>query len=242
MDRMRQFLSAVSKYTSFINFLVSIALLAERHLGMNLPTGFFVGTACLAGVAGLIDKSAKDLAAMETVNRALTGVLVGLMRCVSTELNIRSRLRVNLYLPGRDGRLHSRFHLNMTGSPDIGLSWGENQGCIGLCYATGRPVAEDVSRFRGMSFEDVSAIKDDSPVRWGLTRDQWLRTSGLGCILCIPIPHPERPWQAVGVVSVDSTDPLGDTNFRSEAVIRPLSHQYAPILSEVIYRFGLASE
>jgi hypothetical protein len=126
---------------------------------------------------------------------------------------VKQGLRLNVLMPDRNGVLHSRFSVNMGGSPDRTLTWAENQGHIGYSFSTGKALAEDLSRFRHLTFEEVSAKMADYPIPWGLSRTHWQHLHGVGSALCVPIPHPTRSGRLIGVLVLDSPKPLAATDF-----------------------------
>ncbi|MCA1839968.1 MAG: hypothetical protein ABR507_09115 [Actinomycetota bacterium] len=101
------------------------------------------------------------------------------------------------------------FQLKMR--PHAGVRWTKGKGLIGACWAKNQDVVanleEDWKELRTLSPEEWDEV--DPEERYGLTKEEYERTSDYGAITATPIQNAAGTFK--GCISVDSTGPSYDS-------------------------------
>jgi len=108
-------------------------------------------------------------------------------------------MRANVMLVNpKDQYLHITHRYNMDNATDRDISFAKGEGCCGRAWDTGQ-----------QAVADMTIPEQPYGPAWGLSTDKKKRqTEHLKSILSSPILHPDRENEFIGVLNVDSTEPL----------------------------------
>jgi GAF domain-containing protein len=127
------------------------------------------------------------------VNNELETAAISLVPNIET-------IRSNIFLPDKaDDKLYIAYSYGMKNAPDLTIRLEKNAGCAGHAYHFGEPT--------------VANLVDPSIQlrrEWKLENDQIPITSHLKAILAVPVRHPINNQKVIGVLNLDSTDPIAE--------------------------------
>lgn len=111
-------------------------------------------------------------------------------------------IRSNIFLCDEtDNKLYIAYNYGMENAPDLSIRLDLNAGCAGHAYHFGEVAVASL----------VDPVEKQLRVEWKLENDQIAVTRHLKAILAIPVRHPINHQQVIGVLNLDSTDPISST-------------------------------
>lgn len=208
-------------------FLALAIFLDIDLLGLRLPReGYFRLFILLLPIAViLVEATWRSWAKFRTANPEMSKMLDRLASSLATASS--SKVRVNVMR--MEGLFTKRLSIayyssNMKGAQDLDLHFEKYEGNAGRAWAEKKP-----------NIADLSLLNVEGGPNWGLDSKELEKTSQLAAILSIPIPHPSREGQIVGVLNIDSAEPIKDFLSRGDT-IREASLAAAAI-GELLYSF-----
>lgn len=203
-----RFMRVLALVLPWFGTLAAAGLYLDRQAPRLLPAwSFFVFLGF--GVLSLLYSTAQTAVGGWVGHRLAQQVLDILLQDLGSRLRAQSKtpfgLRCNVMMMDR-----GFLRIVATGSGPAGatpteraLRWAAGddqwQGGCGRAVQERRPVALDLSEWRGKPFEAI--LHEDGQPRWGMTRDQWEHTRDIGSIVSVPLIRHHR---VVGVLNVDA--------------------------------------
>lgn len=133
-------------------------------------------------------------------------------------------LRANIMLIDSSDNLSiaDHYYINMDSQEEIALKWAKGQGCCGWAWQDGKQLVVDPT---------IQPRKHQPDWRrFSTSSDHERLTKHLKSICSTPIFHPQTK-KIIGVLNVDSTEPLAVTKFDSPAVYKDLQEKAVLIAS-----------